>query len=186
MGFFVEFNNDANLATRSLKPAFIPGDKWRYRLMDLRQDSMDLAVFNTTGNAWISNAMATGREARPIGDNVITLVFLARDSAGNPLSSQPNSYVYDSRDKSSTNTWNQLPAQIQVSMVVIDEDSAARLAALNGSTAPALVNPAYFVTPSMFAQDLSNLERDLSTNAARPNFRIFNTTVRIEAAKWSD
>lgn len=185
-GFFVAFNDDADPATRSLKPAFIGGHKWRYRLMDLRQASESLEVFKTTNNSWISAAMGPGREARPISDNVIAMVFLARDSAGNPVSSVPGSYIYDSRDKTSATTWNQLPAQVQVTMVVIDEASAARIAATTGSTPPALVNPTYFVDPGQFTQNLSDLERDLSTNAARPNYRVFNATVRIESAKWSD
>lgn len=185
-GFFVEFNNDADPATRSLKPAFIPGAKWRYRLMDLREPSEDLQVYRTTDKSWISDAMGAGREARPIAENVIALVMLAKDAAGNPVSSTANSYVYDSRDKTSPSTWNQLPAQVQVVMVVIDEDSAARLAATNGTTAPNLVKADYFKNPARFSGDLRDLQSDLSANSARPDYRIFNATVRIEAAKWSD
>lgn len=185
-GFFVEFNNDADAATLSLKPSFLTTPKWRYRLMELREPSENLNVFKTTDSGWIASSMAAGRQARPIADNVVAMVFLARDGSGNPVSSTAGTYVYDSRNKSSTNTWNQLPAQVQVTMVVIDEDSAARLAAANGITAPPLVNSAYFQDPGKYADDLRDLERDLAVHAAKPDFHIFNTTVRIEAAKWSD
>ncbi len=186
VGFFTEFNNDADAATLSLKPAFITGSRWRYRLMELRQSSEDLQVYKTTDSSWIATAMAAGREARPIAENVIALVFIAKDSAGNPLSSTANSYIYDSRSKSSTNTWNQLPAQVQVTMVVIDEDSAARLAVANGTSAPDLVSSSYFKDPAKFEQDLRDLESNLSTNSSRPDYRVFNATIRIESAKWSD
>jgi uncharacterized protein (TIGR02599 family) len=71
-------------------------------------------------------------------------------------------------------------------MVVIDESSAARLEAANGISPPALVNPSYFVNPDEYSKDLEDLQRDLSSHPAKPDYRVFHTTIRIEAAKWSD
>ena len=185
VGYFAEFNNDADPANLSLKPSFITTPKWRYRLMDLRQPSEDLLVFQTTNSAWVTDTMGAGRQARPISDNVIALVFLAKDDLGNPVSSKTNSYDYDSRDKTSPSTWNQLPAQVLVTMVVIDEPSAARLESMSGTAPPPLVNTSYFSNPAQYAQDLEALKGDLTGHPAKPDFRVFHTTIRIESAKWS-
>ena len=188
VGFFVEFNSDGDSNTCSLKPSFAGQAKWRYRLMELRQPSENNSVFtNTTNSAWITNAMTVpGRQARPIADNIIALVLMAEDVNGNPLfSSTNNSYTYDSRNSNSTNTYNQLPAQVQVTMVAIDEASASRLAAKNGSTAPSIVSSNYFQDPANYTTNLASLQQELATNSSKPTFRVFSTSIRIEAAKWS-
>ena len=41
-GFFVEFNNDADSTTLSMKPSYITAAKWRYRLMELLQPTESL------------------------------------------------------------------------------------------------------------------------------------------------
>jgi len=207
-GFFVEFNNDADTATLSMKPSYITAAKWRYRLMELLQPTEDLSVFSDSSNAsdstdqWIKDAMTivnTGdtsdtsksRQARPIADNIIALVFLAEDTNGKPLPTTAPTYSYDSRNQSVSSTWNQLPAQVQVTMVAIDEGSAARLAAANGlNNPPALVKTSYFQDPgtgnpaTQYATDLAALEADLTANPAHLTYRVFNTTVRIESAQW--
>lgn len=187
VGYFVEFNDDADAATLSPRPAgLLPGSRWRYRLMELLQPSEELGVYNSTGGSWITQALGSGRQARPIAENVILLLFLARDEEGNPLSVSENSYVYDSRDRNSPNLWNQLPPQVEIILVVIDEASAARLAASHGSTPPDLVDPDYFIRPDRLTEDIEKLRRDLSDHPARPEFRILRNTVRLESAKWSE
>jgi len=186
VGFFVEFNSDLEASTQSLKPAFLTEPKWRYRLMELVQPSEDLGVFLKPGREWIKDAMdgPKPRQARPIAENVIALIFQAKTEDGTPLPSSA-SYVYDSRDINSPNTLNQLPPQVQVTLVTIDEVSAARLATQYETTAPPLVKQTYFKTPASFADDLRNLETDLANHPAKLNYRTFNATVRLESAKWS-
>jgi len=70
-------------------------------------------------------------------------------------------------------------------MVAIDEPSAARLAKIYSSTAPDFGLSTLFQNPAQFTNDLQTLETTLQTNTSRINYRIFNTTVRIESAKWS-
>jgi len=204
-GFFIEFNNDADATTLSLKPSYITAARWRYRLMELLEPTENLSVFNsyTPGNTatydqWVINAMNTSgnnRQARPIADNIIALVFLAEDTNGKPLPTTAPTYSYDSRTQTTPTTYNQLPAQVQVTMVAIDEGSAARLATTNGTTPPPLVKASYFTDPgtvtaqgnpaTQYATDLAALEADLTANPAHVTYRVFNTTVRIEAAQWS-
>ncbi len=195
VGFFVEYNNDADAGTRSLKPDFITGSKQRFRLMELLQPTESLGVYTSTNDGWITSAMGTSRQARPLADNVITLIFQAKDSDGSNLPAGALTYAYDSRDQSSSGTWNQLPTQVQVTMVAIDEPSAARMSPQN-KTALQTKLGGLFIDPSKFDADLKRDATSYPDTAADPsleaylinnrfNYRIFNTTVRIESAKWS-
>ena len=143
-------------------------------------------MFTSGSTGWVTNAMTNNRQARPIADNIIALIFLAEDTNGNPLPTTAPAYSYDSRNQLVPSTWNQLPAQVEVTMVAIDEGSALRLAAANGTTPPALVKSTYFTNPANYAADLTALESNLTANSAHLTYRVFNTTVRIESAQWSN
>jgi len=187
VGFFVEFNNDSDAATRSLKPAFVGGGRWRYRLMEMVQPSEDLDVFVQGDRGWITGGMAdrAARPARPVAENVIALVLEAQTEDGLPLPSAAT-YAYDTRDAASPVTHNQLPPQVQVTLVTIDEHSAARLAGQYGDEPPPLIAPSSFQDPARFADDLRDLEAALAGHPAKLNYRVFSVTVRLEAAKWSE
>src|SRR5690606_21235079 len=82
IGFFVEFNDDTDPSTLSLKPDFITQPGWRYRLMQLVEPAEDLGVYKLPGKKWIESSMGAGRKAHPIADNVIAILFQARNSDG--------------------------------------------------------------------------------------------------------
>ncbi len=161
---------------------------------------------------WIKNMNLTGTasSAHPIADNVIALVINCKLSATDEAKYGviAPKYSYDSRswennytgnslqpsaaDPSSTaiignSLRNQLPPLVEVIMVCIDETSAQRLAREN--TTPPFASGTLdisnlFTQSSQLETDLSSLEKKLRDN--RINYRIFLTTVPIQAAKWSN
>ena len=91
---------------------------------------------------------------------------------------------------------NQLPPLVKVTMVAIDEDSAARLDALAGNVNPwTFLNlpktgayPAFALADdgsgnATFQTDLNNLTQALQKYHL--NYRVFTTEVTIRGAKWS-
>lgn len=190
-GYFVAFGNDD-----STKPSFPPTpSRYRWRLMEVSAPVEELAVFSTpTGAAWSSSPVALGR-VRSVAENVIALIVWPKlspqdDPSGDQISGD---FSYDSR---TTQAWSgtplrqpaqahQLPPNVQVTMVVIDEESAKHLDASGiqqtkiGTTLAGLFDGSV----SEYATDLQKLEDRL--NDARIGFRIFSTTVALRESKWS-
>jgi len=132
---------------------------------------------------------------RSVAENVIALIVWPRlspqdDSLGNQISPD---YRYDSR---STAGWtgtpphqpvqcHQLPPNLQVTMVVMDEASAKRLE--NGSIAPAAITTAL---QGLFTNDVTKYDDDLAKlesrlASAKITFRTFTSTIALKEAKWS-
>lgn len=166
------------------------------------------------------NASGTGARSgeladvsRPVADNVVLLLFSPRLSEGDTLTGgsgnssgndrfdiAPN-YEYDSREfqwGSATServvrNRNQLPPLVQVTMVAIDEESAVRLAALDGDGAHGGDTPpsgiervlasAEFSDATKYDDDIDALERAMADEGI--NYRVFTTVVNIREAKWS-
>lgn len=199
VGYFIEFTSDEDFRPQIINAAQPNRHHYRYRLMEMIEPSESLTIYNAesaaggnstyTGIDWFTTALGTtNRPVRVLADNVVALVLLPKlapeeDSTGIKLAPQ---YLYDSTQKkaqASINPKNQLPPVIQVTMVAIDEDSAARLAAKFGETMPDLGLRDLFKTAEDFTQDLQTLQNTLV--AQRINYRIFTTDVAIRAAKWS-
>lgn len=161
------------------------------------------------------NLTGTNAAAHPIADNVIALIINPKISAkdedemGGPVA--PN-YAYDSRsweagyntagtgrslkpsittpadpDLLQNSLRNQLPPMVEVIMVSIEETSAQRLAREFKNTPP-FGSGAYnisnlFDNSADLEDDLETLETKLRENHI--NYRIFRTTVPIQAAKWN-
>jgi uncharacterized protein (TIGR02599 family) len=99
-------------------------------------------------------------------------------------------YEYDSTEAKSPkeiNPQNQLPPLVQVTMVAIDETSAARLSpGTRGSASapvPDLGLNRLFKKSADFDEDLKTLGETLVER--RLLYRVFTTHVSIRAAKWS-
>ncbi|CAN5496540.1 hypothetical protein BH09VER1_BH09VER1_42910 [soil metagenome] len=190
-GYFVAFGSE-----NSHRPAFLPPSaRFRWRLMELIAPVEELQVFaSSTGTSWFATEVTQGR-ARSVAENVIALVVWPRrstqdDPAGTALA--PN-YAYDSR---TTESWSgsppkqpvqsyQLPPNLQISMVIIDEAAAARLEA--GSTPPEAINSAlaglFSGSVSEYESDMKKLQDRLSAKGI--GYRIFSTTVALRESKWS-
>ena len=205
-GYYVEFRDEV-----IARPAFISQPaRYRYRLMELMQPSNSLSIYNfTSGKAatynakdWFSAALPTSAVApvattpppppllaHALADNVIALVVLPKlskkdeTSTGKTLSKD---YSYDSTSTDpdpDINPKSQLPPIVQVTLVAIDEISAARMA--NGLTPPALDASldAIFLASTKFDADLVTLQKTLTDQ--RIGYRVFTSNVSIRGAKWS-
>jgi len=204
-GFFVEFGSDA-----PDRPAILNGAlRYRYRLSQFLQPANSLNLYNYTsgldsatgklraqvyaGREWFTDALGLPESNRPVrflADNVIALVILPKlsqeEDAGGTLLAP--GYSYDSTQSKSDpkiNPRSQLPPKLQITMVAIDEASAARLA--QGSTMPDLGLDSLFLTggtgASKLKDDLHTLEQTLAQK--KLNYRVFTSDISIEGAKWS-
>jgi hypothetical protein len=71
-------------------------------------------------------------------------------------------------------------------MVVLDEDSARRLAEIHGdSPPPVLPDDEAFQDPDTFDEDLADWESKLQGLSPRVNYRILTADIPIRGAKWS-
>jgi uncharacterized protein (TIGR02599 family) len=172
-------------------------------------------VDSAGGSSWLANIKnGSGQNSvyvTPLADNVIALVIwprlaaedeAAQTAAGTytPLSTD---YTYDSQANPTPTfsptygytqniTAEQLPPDLQVTMVVLDEASAARLQGTS-TTIPAGANE---IMNGLFTMsDTTDYENDMKTLVTRMstatsthpklNFEIFNTTVAMRESKWS-
>ena len=189
-GYFVQFGSD-----QATIPAFLNTPKiplqYRYRLMEMTQRTENLSVYNpaaATPNSWFLTT--AGSNSRVIAKNVIALALLPKVSPseqqnpGGVADDLTKDYSYDSRitDPKSVNR-NQLPPLVQVTAVVLDEDSANRLD--NGPTPPdfGIDIGTLFKTVANYSQDLDKLQKALA--AKHLVYRVFTTDVSILGAKWS-
>ena len=209
-GYYVQFGN-SNL----FQPSTVATARYRYRLMQGMEPTENLKVFAATAlsgtgtttdssSSWLGNIVnGSGKgsvDVTPLADNVIALVVWPRlsvnnDPTGDLLLPSTHAYAYDSQASvaptlssgiySQSLTADQLPPDVQVTMVVIDEASAIR-AQGTLAVAPTVIESALsgrFLSADNYATDLSGLATKLS--AAHLNFQFFNTTVALRESKWS-
>lgn len=198
-GYYVEFDSDNRQRPPFLTNAAAPA-RWRYRLMEFMQPSEDMNTYRQPDH-WFEQAVneANTPRAHVLAENVVALVLQPELSPADEkeLSSPPSvegtalapSYFYDST-KSHTdpalNPKHQLPPNVRVTMVAIDETSALRIA--HGSAMPDFGLSQLFQTngsstADSYAQDLAKLEKTLTDQHC--SYRVFTTTVAIQGAKWS-
>lgn len=210
-GYYVEFDSDKESRPPFLSAAgALPPERLRYRLMEFMQPSEELELYNeTTGSASAAMTTSTDWFTKPLAqkspqsrshlraENVIAMILLPKlsvedDATGTKLA--PN-YTYDSSPGSSTgggnppplsgdlDQKNQLPPIVQVTLVAIDETSASRLAAKNGTNPPDFNISSLFKNAANYDQDLNTLQKTLASS--RVNYRIFTADVAIRGARWS-
>ena len=183
VGYYIQFSSDT-----ALRPSFITSlpASWRYRLMELNQPSQSLGIYFSTvafenPGSWYSMAVdpTAGQSAAPVvvvADNILALILrpeVASAAAGGSAAVEiaPN-YAYDTKAYQTSATSvaamskNQLPPLVQVTLVAIDAESATRLAATNGTTAPPLYGSSPFTDVTQYNQDLSAL---LATLGQQPS-----------------
>jgi uncharacterized protein (TIGR02599 family) len=196
LGFFVEFGDDSR---------FLPGflkSRERLRLMEFCEPSDQLSVYNfTSGGAsaadrvsrrWFTDALAAANPAvHIVAENIIALILLpilptTDQQAGNYTdASLAPGYLYDSTarvEDPNLNPRNQLPPIIRVTMIAMDENSAARLGESGFSELRAAVS-SRFSEAADYDKDLRDLEEDLTDLGIA--FRVFTSNVILKNAKWS-
>lgn len=186
-GFFVAFGGDS-----ASRPAILAVPEiHRWRLMELTAPVESPGLYKAGSTAWFTAPIKNG-DVRPIADNIIALVIWPRlaplaDPAGTAIAPD---YAYDSR---TTATWSgsrqpvqasQLPPTVQVTMVAIDEASAARLE--SGAAPPDVITTALagrFQKASLYERDLAQVESALADK--RITYRVFTATVTLAESQWS-
>jgi uncharacterized protein (TIGR02599 family) len=142
---------------------------------------------STSGRDWIDGVVGS---ANPLADNIIGMIVWPRKSPGEDPSGSALTldYSYDSRanDTSSPQpeTAAQLPPIVALTLVAIDEPSAARLC--TGPSAPteiATIMDGLFQVSSQtgYDDDLRKLEARLV--AANLTYRIFTAMIPIRESK---
>lgn len=137
--------------------------------------------------------------SRPLAENIVAMVISPRLQLPTRQDGEPDpeeylriapDYFYDSREfqwnKSGEErvklTRNQLPPTLLVTMVAIEETSAARLS--ERGKAADLINPDWFQQVEDYADDLEALEKKLIDE--RVNYRVFSGAVAMRNSKWSE
>lgn len=222
-GYFLEYGSDKDDLPNFLKlERRLPPERWRSRLVEMHQAAEYLRTYKATmpGSTiqpwdWFREPLVSDTEPsvrRVLADNVIALVIWPHRSpndpppSGKPRELAPD-YYYDSRRYRSEPsnlqaklTRNQLPPMIQVTMVAIDEASAARIE--EKLSDPAQLPIAELGLQSLFSKpstdaiptaelegdqyraDLQTLEQSLAER--RLTYRVFSTEVSILQARWSE
>ncbi len=189
LGFYVEYTNASKY---DQLPRFLrsqtQADRQAFRLIEWLQPSEKLGIYDPTQSptnrgAWYTSAVASGSQSRIIADNIVALI-IAPKSNQTDTALAPN-YFYDSspasydRDRS-----HLLPPLLQVTMVAIDEDSAARLRKIYPNSTPPLTT-GLFQQASQYESDMTRLKAVLNgeTGGPRLNYRIFATTIDTRERK---
>jgi len=151
----------------------------------------EVAAGSTTPNylAW----------SHAIADNVVALVVspqtpVASSSSTLPTSIAPNYYYNSSEYQITSNASNlanepsyafNLPPQVQITMIVIDEATGASLATLPvaQTTPPITWQVGWFNLATSYATDLAAVESTLI--GLKANYRIFTAVVPIRNSRWN-
>jgi len=221
-GFFIQRSKDTDLP-EFLKTLFAgePAKKrTRYRLMEMWQPTEQFRVYQpkrtelsldiTKRTEWFTQPLASSNSpARPLAENVIALVLWPRRAATDPRPPITPDYSFDTRAYLSLSpatrdalppenplrlSRNQLPPVVQVTMVVLDGKSAAKLEELPDSAKTLLAPGALFTSfngktsqadqEQVFQEDLKKLTDFLTEY--RLAYRVFTTAVTLRQAKWSE
>lgn len=179
-GFYVRFGPEEN------RPPFLAGrvpERYRYRLYQVLQPGEELAVYADVIDPDTWYRSAASRWSFPLAENVIGIIIRAKYPSG---SGEVVSYQYDSRATSTPPpvTLHQLPPVLSITMVMMDEASAVRLADAYGDQPPPILPEAgTFQEIANFESDLSAWEGEL--RALNIQYKIFSAEVYIRGAKWS-
>ncbi len=182
-GFYVRFGVDRN------RPLFVDqrlAHRYRFRLYQFLEPGERLRIYEAgVQGTWYSDDLADW--SFPMAENVIGLILRVRypDGSGNT-----ETYNYNSRDGVGSNsppiTMHQLPPVISVTLVVIDENTALRLADKYGDAMPPILPPTNaFTSDGRYEDDLSEWEDKLKLFTTKIDYRILTAEVYLRGTKWS-
>ena len=174
-GFYIKKSDDS-----TLRPATVSASKTRYRLFELTEPAESLTIYSltsgnaaTTSTAWFTTPLGVPGNSHRLADNIVALLFQAqyKDTSGTPTAAFNYSSAPRGLDTQPIEE-NNLPPNVRVIMIALDEPSARRVA--EGSIT---------LTDATDDTSLALLEKNLTDN--RLNYRKFQSTVSIGPAKWS-
>ena len=194
-GYYLVFGGDERF-----KPSIIGSDEsYRFRLMEYRPpaewnqiyidgDEERLANMQPVYSEWYKYKLS--EYSNPLAENIIALIISPRDTLEVANEAQSASYSriardynFDSNEHTDPRFVQQVPPLVRVTLVAIDEGSAVRLEAINGTSMPRLVPNTLFKSTANFEDDVEKLKEDLSEQNI--NHKVFSTMVAIRSAKWS-
>jgi len=176
-GFFISYG-DVNQAF----PGFLSTPaRNRYRLMSVQSTGEEMSLFTgRTQNTWFTGQLGN---ARTVAENVVLLVVRPLDAARVDLG-----YTLDTRLGESTKpqpaTSNQLPPLLDVTMVVVTEDSENRKNSTAGYQFSAADLSGLFTNPASYDQDMTAFQAVLARE--KLDYRVFRQQVSLPNSKWSD
>jgi len=196
-GYFIEYGGDT-----LDRPSFLPSTispRYRYRIKEWRVPSEKLALYGKSSGVagksylgpqsldWIDLANPA---ARPLAENVIALVAYPKNTENidaAEVSLATTNFVYNSRNNGTQSTdlnqRHQLPPEVEIIMVAIDESSAVT-AFKNAAESPGLAVGLFANSdPTKMEEDLKTLTDSL--NNKRIRFIVLRSTVKIRGARWS-
>jgi uncharacterized protein (TIGR02599 family) len=174
-GFYIKRSDDS-----ALRPATVSASKTRYRLFELTEPAENLTIYSltsgnaaTTSTAWFTTPLAVPGNSHRLADNIVALLFQAqyKDANGTPTAA----FNYSSAPRGASTQpieENNLPPNVRVTMIALDEPSARRVA-----------EESITLTDATDDTSLASLEKNLTDN--RLNYRKFQSTVSIGPSKWS-
>lgn len=196
IGFYIDYGDDSQFLPSFIKP------HTRFRLMEFIEPAESLSIYQyTTGSAsaadrtswnWFTNALQ--KPSPPVqiaAENIIALILLPKLSALDEASGHYSpdalapTYLYDSTSRQADpnlNPRNQLPPVVQVTMIAIDEASAARLGE-NGLQSIRSELADRFKTASEYEKDMTEVTSFLTS--LKVSYQIFTTNISLKNAKWS-
>ncbi|MBE7157615.1 MAG: hypothetical protein INR62_04125 [Rhodospirillales bacterium] len=191
-GYFVQFGSD-----KSFWPSAKNGqgtEHYRYQLMQSIQPTELNGIYGDfegdhpedVGTCqWIKTLPAG---ALPIANNVIALIVWPRLSLSESATVISPNYEYNSRQGVPTPAnaaqSEQLPPILQISLVAIDANSAARLE--RGATKPGDIESALagkFARTDHYQQDMQDLQAALV--AKHIQYRVLTASITLRESKWS-
>jgi uncharacterized protein (TIGR02599 family) len=193
-GFFVAYGNDPtkpNIEELLKRP--------RFRLYQWLPSSDTLGVDPNLGRITDTGWISPTNALHPLAENVIAFVLRVPSDKEGGFSKSATDYGWNSLTpwssgiQASTNNtqpsqMHQLPPLVNVTMVVIEEAAANRLAGDASSAtaaASALGVPnlsSLFQNASSYEGDLATLENGLSSKGVP--YRVFSSTVPLKGSRW--
>ena len=196
-GYYVEFNTDATAIPPFLVGQSVIQPRWRFRLMEFLQPTEQLQIYKlpisgstTDYQRWFTDFLPPNSMAAPVrvvAENIVALIVapqLPPDSTEAPIAPD---FSYDTREGLPKDpNHHQLPPLLRVVLIAIDEPSAVRLSQNAGTTPPTAITSALsgrFATANQLDADIATVSQALVD--ARITFRVFDTTIALRGAKWS-
>lgn len=199
-GYFVKFGSDTGYVPAALSSRL--KQKYRYRLYEFRTPTEKNSVLDgsVTEGSW-ARITPDQDNAIPVAENIVALVFGmsfaapsggAAQSLGSPATASnskvPFFSAYDSYKGTAAGGGGgspdkfALPRAVQVIMVALDEESAAKLAQQYDTSPPGLLgrSGASFASTDTYDQDLKRVVKLM--NSMHLNYRVFSSIVLIPAA----
>ncbi|MEI8340870.1 MAG: prepilin-type N-terminal cleavage/methylation domain-containing protein [Verrucomicrobiota bacterium] len=197
IGYYVEKGSNAGMIP--IPPLTTNFAKDRYRVYEMIEPTENLTIYSLTsgtanypGKDWFTTPLASGTGAYScrLADNIVALLFRAdyRDKIG---ATGTNKYAYDSTPQPRPLTSqpieeNNLPPNIHITMIAVDEISGRRITDQSIPLTDAQndnPDPLSGSGPPQDPSSLSYLEKQLIDNHL--NYRKFESTIKIGSSKWS-